>query len=187
MKTTPLALPLALAAACAALTGGCATLGPAAPAAPPTQVVRSHLGQSIAPASIALAPLNLSRAADPTVRTYIGAVAGELTRLRFTPVAAVGSAELLGTISVASGTPAQLAAGAPLSLRGEAPAAPVGAATGLTVQIRRRVDGTTLWEGRAMTTAALPPGGDIGVLAGPLARALFFGFPGETGRTIRIR
>lgn len=184
MKTIPMVIA---GAACATLVGGCASLGPMAPPVPMTQVVRSHTGQAIAPASIALAPLNLSRANDPVVRTYIGAVAGELTRLGFTPIGAVGSADLLGTISVASGTPEELASGAPPSLRGDAPGPPVGAATGLTVQIRRRVDGTTLWEGRALSFAAPPPGGDLGSLAAPLARALFFGFPGESGRTIRIR
>lgn len=184
MKTIPIAV--AAAAGCA-LLAGCAALGPGPLPSAPTEVVRSHLGQQIAPASIALAPLNLSRANDPMVRTYIGAVAGELIKLGFTPVGAVGSAELLGTVSVASGTPAQLAAGAPPSLRGDAIAPPVGPATGLTVQIRRRSDGVTIWEGRALTRTAPAPGGDITPLAGPLARALFFGFPGDSGRTIRIR
>jgi hypothetical protein len=48
----------------------------------------------------------------------------------------------------------------------------------LAVRLQRRSDGTAIWEGRAQAPAMAPD---------RLARALFQGFPGESGRTIRVR
>ena len=60
--------------------------------------------------------------------------------------------------------------------------------TGLKVQIRRRADATVIWEGRAETSV---PGeaheAQTDVVAAKLARALFLGFPGESGRTITVK
>ena len=59
-------------------------------------------------------------------------------------------------------------------------------ATELWVQLRRRSDGTTVWEGRADRGSLV--GGRDGEppmeTAGKLAAALFRGFPGESGVTI---
>jgi len=60
--------------------------------------------------------------------------------------------------------------------------------TELSVQIRRRSDGTVVWEGRAQTEAGEhAPAAQPGVAAAKLAHALFLGFPGESGRSITIK
>jgi malate/lactate dehydrogenase len=58
----------------------------------------------------------------------------------------------------------------------------------LEVGIRRRSDATVFWEGRAVTEA--PTGSAQAAPAAAVARlapALFQDYPGESGRTIRIR
>jgi hypothetical protein len=58
-----------------------------------------------------------------------------------------------------------------------------GAGSPLSVRIKRRSDGTMFWEGRAMD-----PSGTASAGAGArLASALFRDFPGESGRTIRVK
>jgi hypothetical protein len=58
----------------------------------------------------------------------------------------------------------------------------------LSVRIQRRSDATVAWEGRAVTEAR-----ENSTMANPqsaadrLATALFQDFPGESGRTIRVR
>ncbi|GAA0324003.1 hypothetical protein GCM10009087_37870 [Sphingomonas oligophenolica] len=60
--------------------------------------------------------------------------------------------------------------------------------TELAVQIRRRSDGTVIWEGRAQTEASEhAAAAQPGVAAAKLAHALFLGFPGESGRSITIK
>jgi hypothetical protein len=61
-------------------------------------------------------------------------------------------------------------------------------ATELSVQIRRRSDGTVIWEGRAQTAAnETAPDAQASAAAGKLAHALFLGFPGESGRSITVK
>lgn len=60
--------------------------------------------------------------------------------------------------------------------------------TDLSVQIRRRSDGTVVWEGHAQTSAAgEAPEAQANLAAAKLSHALFLGFPGESGRTITVR
>lgn len=60
--------------------------------------------------------------------------------------------------------------------------------TDMQVQIRRRSDGTIIWEGRAQTSAdGAAPDAQPNVVARKLAAALFQGFPGESGRTITVK
>jgi hypothetical protein len=77
--------------------------------------------------------------------------------------------------------------------RGIAAPVPTGNAAGITatlleVGIRRRSDGTVFWEGRAVTEArsGAPEAHSTAAVA-RLASALFRDFPGESGRTIRVR
>ena len=58
-------------------------------------------------------------------------------------------------------------------------------ATLLDVRIQRRSDGTVFWQGRAVTE--MPVGTPRAQIVERLAEALFRDFPGESGRTIRIR
>lgn len=179
MKATPF-----VALAGAVLLAGCESFSLDGAPPPRSEAYRVHLGQPITPATIALAPVNLANATDPSVRAAVAAVGGELGSLGFTPVADVGQAELLGSVSLSSGTASQLAGSAPAGLRGTTMLRPETPATGLVVEIRRRSNGSTIWQGRAATFRP-PPGGDPAALAGPLAHVLFLGFPGESGRTIR--
>ena len=60
--------------------------------------------------------------------------------------------------------------------------------TEMSVQIRRRSDGTVIWEGRAQTEAdERAPAAQVDQAAGKLAHALFLGFPGESGRSITVK
>jgi hypothetical protein len=55
------------------------------------------------------------------------------------------------------------------------------------VRIKRKADGVIVWEGRAQTEApSNAPAAQPGLAADKLSRALFSGFPGESGKTIRV-
>jgi hypothetical protein len=57
----------------------------------------------------------------------------------------------------------------------------------LTVKIRRRADSLVIWEGRAAQTAKQgSPAAQPGIAASKLASALFSGFPGVSGETVRV-
>ena len=178
MKTIPF-----VALGTVVLLAGCESIMPAS-APPRTEAFRAHPDQPITAAPIAIGSVNLARADDPLVRAAVAAVSSELRALGYTPVADVGRAELLGSVDVSTGTASELAANAPAGLRGITTLPPGAPSTGLVVEIRRRADGSLLWQGRAATFRR-PPNGDPATLAGPLAHALFLGFPGQSGRTIR--
>ena len=60
--------------------------------------------------------------------------------------------------------------------------------TELSVRIQRRSDSTVYWEGRAISEAREnSPLASPQAAADRLAAALFRDFPGESGRTIRVR
>ncbi len=60
--------------------------------------------------------------------------------------------------------------------------------TSLSVQIRRRSDNQSLWEGRAQTSAKVgTPASQAGLAAGKLAAALFKDYPGKSGETITVK
>ena len=131
---------------------------------PAMSVTRLHLGQPIARGEIrveAAAPAAPGTPAAMHFPHLTAAVERELARLGWT---------------LASG-----------NLRSEQVAAVrLGAAAGggheLNVRIQRRSDATVLWEGRASGPIA-----DYGAAVDRLVPAVFQDFPGESGRTIRIR
>ena len=166
------------------LLAGCESILPINPPPPRTEAYRAHPDQPITPATIAVGPVNLARADDPLVRAAVAAVSNEVRALGYTPVADVSRAELLGSVNLTTGTASALVANAPEGLRGTTTLPPDAPSTGLVVEIRRRSDGSLLWQGRAATFRP-PPRRDPAALAGPLAHALFLGFPGQSGRTIR--
>jgi len=58
----------------------------------------------------------------------------------------------------------------------------------MQVQIKRRSDGTAIWEGRAMTEAkGQSPDASPQAAVAKLAHAMFAGFPGESGKTISVK
>jgi hypothetical protein len=194
MKTAFLtcgAVALALAASGCASRGG----GAAGGGAGDVDVARFHLGETtIARAQIAVEPFDRADASRPEFAAYSRAVADELTRLGWTVVSTAGQSEQIALIDVQQGSREQIAALTAARIgRNLAPPAGRGSsanvtATLLEVAIRRRSDATVFWEGRAVAegrTGSAEAAPDVA--AARLARAMFEGFPGESGRTISVR
>lgn len=192
---------LLLAASLAACTtgGGYGSAG--------SDVTRFHLNQPIARAPIAVEPANPADANSLEFRAYQDAVARQLSRLGWTVVNTVGSSEQVATVDVEQGSREALRQRSPVTIG-------VGGSTGgwrsgvgggvsfglgggrsgeivgtlLEVRIKRRSDGTVFWEGRATTEApATSAAAQRTVAVEKLADALFRDFPGESGRTIRVK
>jgi hypothetical protein len=187
LRSTPLLLAAAL-AACA--SGG----GKERPAAGGVDVARFHLGEPVARAQIAIEPFDKADANRPEFPAYVTAVSRQLNRLGWTVVPSTTRSEQVALIDLEQGSREAVAALSAARIgRGVSGAAPVGTsanvtATLLEVAIRRRSDGTVFWEGRAVGEA--PTGSAEAARTAAverLADALFRDFPGESGRTIRVR
>lgn len=161
------------------------------------------IGAATAPGS-PIAPDSLELA------TYNGAVADELARIGFSRASDPAHAELVATVSVDRGSrPDMRPHGAAVSFgiggasfgRHSAVGGDVGTTvpigdhserfivgTRMMVQIKRRSEGTVIWEGRAVTEA---PGQSAEAspqaAVAKLAHAMFVGFPGQSGRTITVK
>jgi hypothetical protein len=178
--------------ACATGGGG----GDKAPTAGGMDVARFHLGeQTIARSQIAIEAFDRADANLPEFRVYAAAVARELSRLGWTVVPAATRTEQVALIDVSQGSRREIAARSAARVgRSVAASAAVGAdapnvtATLLEVGIRRRSDATVFWEGRAVSEARTGSAEAASTAAVErLAAALFRDFPGESGRTIRVR
>lgn len=202
------ALGLALAAATLA---GCTTTT----ASGPVDVTRFHLGAPLERGSVTVEPLPGGAGPSLEFQTYADAVREQLLASGYTAPTA-GPAQYLAVVSFArtareieprrspvsiglggggfTGGGGRRGGGGGVGLGGGI-SFPVGkarareaVASELAVQIRRRTDGTVIWEGRAQTDAPVTaPEAQANVAAGKLARALFQGFPGESGRSITVR
>ena len=194
---------LALGVAAAALAG-CATTSPL----PPTEVIRYHLGEPIARGTIAVEPLAGGAPASLEFKTYAAAVQTELLKVGYTVPAQGVMPDYVATVAFTrtsrEGPPRQ----SPVSIgiggggfSGGRRGGGVGLGGGigfpigksrptellvaeLAVTIKRRADQSPVWEGKAQGISDIK-GADQ--QAGKLARALFTGFPGESGRTITVR
>lgn len=199
---TRFALPLALLAASA--LSGCATTGIGA--GDPTDVTRHHLGEPVAAGSVVIEPMGTGGEATPEFRTYGDAVANELSRIGFAPAPSGAPATYVAAVSFVRAsrgtvrTPPKFSigiggggfGGGGIGLGG-------GVSTGfgsktrellmleLFVQLRRRSDGTVVWEGRAQRPGMSGPDDQPALIAGRMANALFRGFPGESGITTSVR
>jgi hypothetical protein len=185
--------PLAL----GAVLAGCAA------AIPPVEVTRFHLGQSPNAGSVALQAAPGIASESLEFGAYKAAVARELARLgyaeargvaayratigydrtsrtmeRRSPITiGVGGGSFGGGVGIGVGTSFGLGAKSRTLVM-----------TRLSVQIRRASDSLVVWEGRAETEAPEnAPAAQPGLAADKLARALFQGFPGESGRTITVK
>jgi hypothetical protein len=151
------------------------------------------------------------------LKSYADAVGGELAKLGFTPAPDPTAAEIAVSVIVDRGSRpdprphgasvgfgigggsfggGRYGRGSGVGVGGDVGATvPIGGnqpryitGTRMQVQIKRRSDGSTIWEGRAMSEA--PGASDA---ASPvtavqrLAHALFTGFPGESGKTVTVR
>ena len=183
---------------------GCATT-------PESRVTRFHLGQPIAPGQIAVEPILPADRSSPEFQTYAGIIGAELARIGFTESPGLGASEQVAVIAVdrdfqdgpqrRSGVSIGIGGGfGSGGYRGGTSVGggvnfPVGRSRGnsvvrtrLAVQIKRRSEGTVIWEGRA-ETAAPESSRDAQPAATVqrLASALFRDFPGQSGRTITVR
>jgi hypothetical protein len=189
----------------AASLAGCTTAGGGGHAG--ADVTRFHLGQPIARGQIAIEATDPADSNSIEFRGHAESVARQLTRLGWTVVDAPGRSEQIALVDVDQGSREEMrrrspitigigggtggwgsgvGAGASFGVGGNRPREVVG--TMLAVRIKRRSDGTVFWEGRASTEArADAPEAQSVVAVDRLAEALFRDFPGESGRTIRIR
>ena len=188
-----------------ALLSGCMTdAGPT-----PPSVTRFHLGQPIARSVIAIEPSDPADASSLEFDAVADAVARELTRLGWTVEKRNARSEQVAVVTVSQesriaprrgGLSIGIGGGTGSYGRrsgvgvGGGVSVPVGrttnelVATQLAVRIQRRSDATVAWEGRADYEArAGTPDATRAAAANRLAAALFRDFPGESGRTIRVR
>jgi hypothetical protein len=192
MKTAFLrSAPLLLAAALAACAGGG---GKERPTAAGIDVARFHLGEPVARAQIAVEPFDKADGNRPEFPAYAAAVGRQLTRLGWTVVPTTKGSEQIALIDLEQGSRESVAALSAARIgRGLTAAAPSGTSANVTaslleVAIRRRSDGTVFWEGRAVGEARTgSPQAARTAIVERLAEALFRDFPGESGRTIRVR
>lgn len=184
---------------------GCATTGGAGGASRPAEVIRYHLGAPIERGSVVVqAAAGGDGLAD---QPFADAVARQLVALGYTPAAPGGAVQFIALVDVqhrafprqprSSGVSIGIGGGGFGGGRnggiglGGGVSFPIGRAkpgpegTELAVTIKRRVDQSPVWEGQArlIENARAPKD----AIAEKLARALFTGFPGESGRTIEVR
>lgn len=188
-----------------ALLAGCAT----GPVATPPSVTRFHLGQPIVRGVIAVEPSDPALANSLEFDAVADAVGRELTRLGWTVQPRGRGTEQVAIVTVEQESrSARRRSGVSIGVGGGTGSwgrgggvgvgggvtVPVGrtadqlVATRLSVRIQRRSDATVAWEGRAEFEAgAGTPDASPAGAANLLAAALFRDFPGESGRTIRVR
>jgi hypothetical protein len=169
---------------------------------PPVEVTRFHLNQNLAPGGLETAAAPGLDGTSIEFRTYAIAVGREMARLGF----GQGSPAYRAEIGFDRDTRERLARRSPVSIGigggsfgrnvgfGLGTSFGIGGSrsrdvvvTRLSVRLVRKSDQSTVWEGRAETEAPeRAPAAQPGLAAEKLARALFAGFPGESGRTITV-
>jgi hypothetical protein len=195
-------------AAAVALSGCATTLN-----LPPTEAIRYHLGEPIARGTVSVEPVG-TPGAPPSLeyQTYASAVQAELGRNGYAAAPAGTTPQFVAVLTFRRGTEAGPPRQSPVSIglggggfSGGRRGGGVGLGGGigfplggsrqsevvvseLSVTIKRRVDQSPIWEGRAQTAVdARRPESATGPVARKLAQALFTNFPGESGRTIEVR
>ena len=187
------------------LVAGCATEDTVGGAS----VTRFHLGQPIVRGAIAVEAVDPRDTNGLEFSQIAASVARELTRLGWTVVPNNASEQVAMVSLTQQSREAERRSGFSIGIGGGTGsygrhggvgvgggvAIPVGGrgtnlvvGSQLGVRIQRRSDATVAWEGRAQTEARA--GTVLATRAGAadrLAAALFRDFPGESGRTIRVR
>lgn len=198
--TAILALPLA----------ACAT------ATPPVEVTRFHIDNPARTGTIMVEEMPGNPDVSLEFRTYASAVEQEWQRVGFTPTQAKGQSDYVALVAFrrsfrpggtdrSSDRPVSVGVGGGLGSVGGRRGGTFGGlgvgvginlsgkpkdivTTELQVQLRRRSDSTTVWEGRASTAAKQGTAESQPSLAAQkLAAALIGGYPGESGRTITVK
>ena len=191
LRLAPLALAL--------LVAGCVT-------PPVTEVTRFHLGQPIPSDTIVLVPSPGGDANSLEFRSQAAVVARDLDAVGLHP-AADGNSGYIGTLKIEqmsrAGSPTSSpvrigiggATGSPGGRVGGGVSVPVGPARSdevrtnfLGLQIRRRSDGSMVWEGRAVQdVAANAPAAALNAALPALSKALLSDFPGPSGQTVKVK
>lgn len=187
--------------------GGCAT----APRSGAVEVLRFHL-EEVGRGTVAVQPTSAADEVSVDYRAYAEAVGRELAQLGYPAPPAGVRAQYLATVAfrrqgrgiverpsrfsvgIGGGSFGGGRRGGGLGLGGGV-TFPVGrgrtseiVGTELSVQLRGSDGGSVVWEGRANTEGEQrAPDAAAELTAAKLARALFQGFPGESGRTITVR
>ena len=195
---------IVIAGLAATTLAGCATTA----ALPPTEVVRYHLGEPIARGTIGLLPLNATT--EPSsleFQTYAGAVEAQLAANGYGRAAPGTRPEFVATVGFSRSaqegpprrSPFSIGLGGGTFSGGRRGGVGLGGGVGfpigggrssdvlvaeLSVTIKRSVDQSPVWEGRAQGVSDIKAADQQ---AGKLAAALFTGFPGVSGRTITVR
>ncbi|MBN8849038.1 MAG: hypothetical protein J0I73_13215 [Sphingomonas sp.] len=189
----------------AAGLAGCAT----APTSFPVQVSRFHYDTMASRGTITVEPLPGGSVASIEYKTYAAAVEAELLRAGYTSPPPGQHGEYLATVafsraerglppkrspftigigggSFSGGRGGGVGLGGGVSFPVGGQRDRVGIVTELSVRIRHGAD--AVWEGQAQSlTDTSAPNVDTQAIAERLARALFTGFPGESGRTIEVK
>lgn len=188
----------------AAALAGCAT----GPTRFPVQTTRFHLNEMTDRGTIAVEPLPGGGPASIEYKTYAAAVESDLLRLGYTSAGPGTKPDFLATVSFTRAPRALPPRRSPVSIGiggggisggrgggvglGGGVSLPVGGSGGregivteLSVRIRQGPD--AVWEGQAQSlTDSAAADADAAGIAARLSRALFAGFPGESGRTIEV-
>lgn len=195
MRLKPLAAVLSV-----LVLAGCATT-------PETRVTRFHLDQPIARGELAVEPLVPADKGSLEYQTYASIVGAELARIGFTEAPGLKQSEQVAVISVERGSRETMGQRSPVSVGvgggtgsygggvGLGISFPIGkkrsneiVMTRLSVQLKRRSEGTVIWEGRAETASpAASKAADPAATVRVLAAALFKDFPGVSGRTVTVK
>lgn len=184
----------------AAALSGCDTT-----AGPPTEITRFHAPAPIGPGSVSIVPLT-GDPADLAFRTDAAALAPAMQGAGFTVVSPGAPSDMVAVLDVRRSTFPTPPHGPSFSVGfggasfgrhggiggdagvGIGPHPGTGVGTEIMIQLKRRADGTNLWEGRGRTSAELgKPEGAEPAAVSRIATALFTGFPGESGRTIVVK
>jgi hypothetical protein len=199
---------LSIAAAGAALlAGGCTATTRNAP----VEVTRYHIGTLSERTTVAIEPMTGAAQISPEFQMYADAVGTELERLGFVQSRSEMASGYIAAVSFTRVSRGAYREQPPVSIglggggisggrRGGGVGLGGGVSFGiggktrevygseLAVQLRRRSDNTTVWEGRAVTESVSgKPGSDPRDQAARLANALFRDFPGESGITTTVK
>ncbi|HVI98338.1 MAG TPA: DUF4136 domain-containing protein [Sphingomonas sp.] len=190
--------------AAAGALSACAS-GPA-----PIDVTRFHLGRTDAPlerGTIVVEPFAPAGPASLEYKTYAAAVQTELMRNGYTVPAPGGEAAYVAVVNFMRASRGVIERSSPFSIGlggasfgrhvgvGGGLSVPIGKrrtteliVSELSVQIKRRADGTVIWEGRAQRESTSDaPDAAPGPTAARMAQALFKDFPGLSGVTIEVK
>ena len=189
--------------------GACASTSGGSAASAGASVTRFHLGGEIARGEIRVEPANPERSNSLEFSQAAQSVERELGRLGWTVARGNARSEQVALVRLEQGSREVMRSRSGVSLgvgagtggwgrsgvgAGVGATVPIGSrgnelvVTELAVRIQRRSDATVAWEGRAELEArAGTPLASAGAAADRLAAALFQDFPGESGRTIRLR